>query len=370
MRSASLVGWAALAALILASAVLAPTVTHSNPIPSPTIVLKHEYIWVTFRQGPGADGITVTVTGIYPFRNVGFKELDMYFPVPPEVIRDGEAWVAVNGHQVKYEVVGEGNITVSGGEAKPFKYDSVLGVLPMLKWHVKLDGGLKDFTVNVTYRYVLRPVEIEVPCNCSPSGKVGVFVYRTIYAMATGRFYYVYSKRVVADVTLKFIGPKFNYAKVNVSLMPSPQEVSEGYTKVTLAPRDGEVIKFTIASDLFKGMRRDMLFKIWGYPLSMPTTTKPQACATTVTVTTTAAQSTTTVTLTKTVTVATMVTAINESTESATHATNHDTTTTSNISTQNNAQRHSPSTATPLMIGVGIALIAAIITSIYLLRKR
>ena len=345
-------------------------IASSNPIPSPTVVLRHEYINIRFIQGPGADSVTVIVTGVYPFRNVGFKELDMYFPVPPEVIRDGEAWVTVNGHQVKYEVVGEGNITMSDGGVKPFKYDSVLGVLPMLKWHVKLNGGLKDFTVNVTYRYVLRPVEIEVPCNCSPSGKVGVFVYRTIYAMATGRFYYVYSKRVVADVTLKFIGPKFNYAKVNVSLMPSPQEVSEGYTKVTLAPRDGEVIKFTIASDLFKGMRRDMLFKIWGYPLSMPTTTKPQACATTVTVTTTAAQSTTTVTLTKTVTVATMVTAINESTESATHATNHDTTTTSNISTQNNAQRHSPSTATPLMIGVGIALIAAIITSIYLLRKR
>jgi len=263
------------ASLALALMVGASLVVNSNPIPVPTVILKHEYIYMTFRQGPGADGVTVTVVGIYPFRNVGFKELDMYFPVPPEVISNGEAWVSVNGHPVKYEVVKEGEVYVPGGGVKTFKYDSVLGVLPMLKWHIKFNGSPKDFTVNVTYRYVLRPVEVEVPCNCSPSGKVGVMVHRTIYAMATGRFYYIYSKRVVADVTLKFIGPKFDYAPINISLVPAPSEMNEGYSKVILPPGNAnKTIKLVIGSDLFKGMRRDILIE-FTIPRSMPTTTQP-----------------------------------------------------------------------------------------------
>ncbi len=253
----------------------ASLVVNSNPIPAPTVVLKHEYICMTFRQGPGADGVTVTVTGIYPFENMGFKELDMYFPVPPEVISNGEAWVSVDGHPVKYEVVKEGEVYVPGAGAKTFKYDSVLGVLPMLKWHIRFNGSPKGFTVNVTYKYVLRPVEVEVPSNCSPSGKVGVMVHKTIYAMATGRFYYIYSKRVVADVTLRFIGPKFDYAPINISLVPAPSEMTKGYSKIVLPPGNAnKTIKLVVGSDLFKGMRRDILVEFI-IPRSMPTTTPP-----------------------------------------------------------------------------------------------
>jgi len=365
MRRNSLIVEITITALILASVVLAPIVTYSNPIPSPTIVLKHEYIEVTFIQGPGADGITLKVTGIYPFRNVGLKELDMYFPVPPEVVKSGKAWVKVNDHQIKYEVVGEGKVLVPGDGIKPFKYDSVIGTLPMLKWRMKFNGS-RDFVVNVTYTYVLRPIEIEVPCNCSPSGKVGVLVYRTIYAMATGRFYYMYSKRVIADVTLKFVGPKFNYARINVSLVPPPDDVSEGYTKVFLTSHDGEVIKFVIASDLFKGMRRDLLFEIWGYPLSMPTTTRPQNTKTvTLTVTNTAAQATTTITLTKTATVTAA-----EGGNTVDKATNHFTTTLNKIDTENYTNTHSSLITVISVATVGIALIIAVFTFNHLLKKR
>jgi len=268
------------ALLTVASLTLAlagiPLTVNSNPIPAPTVILTHEHIRMVFRQGPGADGVTVTVTGIYPFKNVGFKELNMYFPVPPEVISNGKAWVSVNGHPVKYEVVNEGEVYVPGNGVKPFKYDTVLGVLPMLKWHIKLNRSFKDFTVNVTYRYVLKPKEVEVPCNCSPSGKVGIMVHRTIYAMATGRFYYIYSKRVVADVTLKFIGQKFNYAPINISLVPAPSEMSEGYSKIVLPPGNtNKTITLVIKSPLFKGMRKDILIE-FTIPRSMPTTTQPQ----------------------------------------------------------------------------------------------
>ena len=363
MRRNSLIAEITITVLILTSVALAPMITYSNPIPSPTIVLKHEYIKVTFSQGPGADGITVKVNGVYPFRNVGFKELDMYFPIPPEVVKAGKAWVKVNGHQIKYEVVGEGKVLVPGDGIKPFKYDSVIGTLPMLKWHMELNDS-SDFTVNVTYTYVLRPIEVEVPCNCSPSGKVGVLVYKTIYAMATGRFYYIYSKRVVADVTLKFVGPKFNYARINVSLVPPPDEVSEGYMKVLLSPHDGGVTKFVIASDLFKGVRKDLLFEIWGYPLSMPTTTVPQTTKTvTLTVTNTAAQKTTTVTLTKTVT----VTATDKG--KAVSTTNPTTATLNKVGTRNYFRTHfSPITAV-LVTAASIASVLALLAVSYSLRR-
>gem|GEM_PF-3220807 len=308
-------GVAASLAVVLAVLALVSAAAYANPIPSPTVVLKHEYIYMTFRQGPGADRVTVTVTGIYPFRNVGFKELDMYFPVPPEAVSNGEAWVRVDGHLVKYEVVSEGEVEVPGGGVKRFKYDSVLGALPMLKWRVKFNGSLKDFTVNVTYRYVIKPTEVEVPCNCPPCcppRKVGVFVFRTIYAMATGRFYYVYSKRVVADVTLRFVGSRLMGAPINISLVPAPMG-SEGFTKVVLPPgtigggNDTATIHLVIGSDLFKGMRRDLLVE-FQMPIHVPTTTPPGGWggghgAATVTVTKTVAQQTVTITVTKTVTI-------------------------------------------------------------------
>ena len=193
----------------------------------------------------------------------------MYFPVPPEVISNGEAWITVNGKPVDYKVVYEGRMYVRGDGVREFKYDSVLGVLPMLKWHLSLNSNYSKFTVNVTYRYVLKPVEVKVK-------NVGVMVHRTIYAMATGRFYYTYSKRVVAEVTIKFIGPKFNYATVNVSLVPPlKQEPTKGSTKIVLPygnVGDGRVIKLVITSSLFKGMERDLLFEMI-IPRSMPTIT-------------------------------------------------------------------------------------------------
>jgi len=57
----------------------------------------------------------------------------MYFTVPPGVISNGEAWITVNGKLVDYKVVYEGRMYVRGGGVREFKYDSVLGVLPMLK---------------------------------------------------------------------------------------------------------------------------------------------------------------------------------------------------------------------------------------------
>ncbi len=265
---------AVLTALALVAVVMVACVSvviRSNPIPAPTIILEHEYIDIAFRASVGEGRVYVRVTGLYPFRNVGFKELDMYFPVPPEVVEGGEAWVSVNGHPVKYEVVEEGMVALPGGGAKPFKYDSALGVLPMLKWRIKLNGSSEEFTVNVTYKYSVGLTEIEVPCNCTPSGKVGIAVYRTIYAMATGRFYYVYSKRVVADVTIRFLRG-FDRSTVNITLAPPPKEMGEGYTELTLHPKDGEAIHLTVASDLFKGLRKDLVFDMV-IPWVVPTTT-------------------------------------------------------------------------------------------------
>ena len=92
------------------------------------------------------------------------------------------------------------------------------------------------------------PVEVKVE-------DIEVMVHRTIYAMATGRFYYTYSKRVEAEVTMKFIGSKFNYVTANVLLIPPPkQEPTKGSTKTVLPygnVGDERIIKLVITSSLF-----------------------------------------------------------------------------------------------------------------------
>jgi len=57
----------------------------------------------------------------------------MYFTAPPGVISNGETWITVNGKLVDYKVVYEGRMYVRGDGVREFKYDSVLGVLLMLK---------------------------------------------------------------------------------------------------------------------------------------------------------------------------------------------------------------------------------------------
>lgn len=284
-------------ALLTLLAVIAslPAVSNANPIPTPTVILEGEDIHITFSQGPDADGLTVRVEGIYPFKNLGFKELDMYFPIPKEASEQKEISVSVNGVPVKWEIVGAGEIYNPGQGTQEFKYVTVLGELPMIKWHLKFtDANLTaEFVLNVTYVYTFKPTLVSV-------GGTGVIVHRTIYAMATGRFYYYYSKQVTANVIIEFVGPKFDYARCNVTLAPPPDVWNVEETKIVLDSvlRDGFVLKFKEKSALFRGLVRDIVFEII-IPRSMPTTPLPWENTTTVEQAVTATK---TVTITETVT--------------------------------------------------------------------
>ncbi len=271
-----------------------PAVSNANPIPSPTIILKGEDIHITFSQGPDADGLTVRVEGIYPFRNLGFKDLDMYFPVPKEAAEQMKIFVSVNGAPVKWEIVETGEIYHPGQGTQEFKYTSALGDLPMIKWHLKFTdaNATAEFVLNVTYIYTFKPTLVN-------AGGTGVMIHKTIYAMATGRFYYYYSKQVTANVVIEFVGSKFNYARCNVTLAPPPDRYNVEETKLVLDSvlRDGFVLKFKEKSALFRGLVRDIVFEII-IPRSMPTTPLPWENTTTVKQTVT---ETKTVTITETI---------------------------------------------------------------------
>ncbi len=79
--------------------------------------------------------------------------------------------------------------------------------------------------------------------------------------MATGRFYYQYSKTVNASLTIRFNGGKFNYARGNVSLVPSPVVVNQLVTRLILddVMRDGYVLRIDERSPMFSGMLRDVI---------------------------------------------------------------------------------------------------------------
>jgi hypothetical protein len=54
----------------------------TNPIPFPTLVMPYEYIDAAIL--PNESGIVCAeVDGLYPFQNVGYENVTMYYPVPP-----------------------------------------------------------------------------------------------------------------------------------------------------------------------------------------------------------------------------------------------------------------------------------------------
>jgi len=73
---------------------------HANPIPVPTLTLEEEY--VAIRICRVQEGARVDVVGVYPFSNVGFERIVMYFPIPPSVYEESIE-VLVDGREVRWE---------------------------------------------------------------------------------------------------------------------------------------------------------------------------------------------------------------------------------------------------------------------------
>ncbi|PCN50090.1 hypothetical protein B6U99_06265, partial [Candidatus Geothermarchaeota archaeon ex4572_27] len=82
-----MVGGVRTAYVLLVLLIAAPSLlatADANPIPVPTLVIEREKICISLaRHG---DLLLVDVKGEYPFRNFGYRNLTMYFPVPREAL--------------------------------------------------------------------------------------------------------------------------------------------------------------------------------------------------------------------------------------------------------------------------------------------
>ncbi len=226
--------------LISFSLLIIPAV--SNPIPSPTIVLNHEYIWIYMEKM--SDGtVYVNVTGKYLMRNIGFKELTMYFPVPNETIRNGKIKVFVNGVQYKYEITYEMKL-----KDHIEKYWTIYGPLPLVKWDMKDLKSFENYTVVVTYTYRIDP----------SSHVVGGRAYMFLYALGTGRFYYTYSKRCIADIWFTLKGFK-NYG-FEMTLADYRKENITNVESLCIEKDEARIYK-RLVSSWFSGFRQDLI--VW-----------------------------------------------------------------------------------------------------------
>lgn len=218
--------------LFLFTLIIGITSSLSNPIPVPTLIMDREYIIITincFNQNE----IAVNVTGIYTFKNVGHKEVMMYFPVPLGALKD-EIKVFFNDREMSWEV-------------SEYEYDTVIGRYPMIRW--KLSNLPKSFEVRVYYKYSVKRVRDS---------------FKLLYAMATGRYLNgTYSKQCLAEVKFKVVYAPKDWI-VKVSFVPPPSETFgvgyESEVEVPLALLSEVTVRK--ASRPFRGMDRDLLVTI------------------------------------------------------------------------------------------------------------
>jgi len=91
--------------------------TLANPIPVPTLIMPREYISIEIIDFE--EGLRVRVTGVYPFKNVDFRKVKMYFPVPYDVDWD-TVQVYVDDKLVKWRI-------------SDWKYETVIGNYPVIE---------------------------------------------------------------------------------------------------------------------------------------------------------------------------------------------------------------------------------------------
>ena len=94
---------------------LAPIGVYANPIPTPTIMMTEEYINALIYPVGGEYWAYVYCR--YPFRNIGYSEVAMKFPVPPDCM---DVSVFVDNVPVYWSWSGEKYSTEIGEMEEPF----------------------------------------------------------------------------------------------------------------------------------------------------------------------------------------------------------------------------------------------------------
>ncbi len=225
--------------LVIVIGMLFTPITYANPIPVPTLILEKEFIEISIEK-VNETTLLVNVNGTYPFKNVEFEKVTMYFPIPPHVNRDSII-VTLNNKPLKWIIVDEGYIETSKGLRK-FRYETVEGVYPLLSWNIT--DLPKSFIINVRYSYYIHLKNGE---------------YHILYAMGTGRYNLYYSKKCTAYVKLRL--SKLTGHILNVILTPPLTYPGKTIFKSVI---NGEEEEYTIIEEsrLFQGLKRDLLLII------------------------------------------------------------------------------------------------------------
>ncbi len=194
---------------------LAPIGVYANPIPTPTIMMTEEYINALIYPVGGEYWAYVYCR--YPFRNIGYSEVAMKFPVPPDCM---DVSVFVDNVPVYWSWSGE-------------KYSTEIGEMEMITWTVK--NPPKEFEVKVVYRHRLVAA-------------AGEHVF--LYALGTGRYAEYYSKELTAHVRLAVVGAAESYvARLGGETIDSGMAV---VTPLTLS--------YDLQSGMFRQFEEDFIF--------------------------------------------------------------------------------------------------------------
>ncbi len=152
------------ALLILVSSIY--TLSYANPIPVPTIIMPNEYISILFRESGGR--YYADVYGVYPFENVGYKSITMYYPIPNNSL----VTVWIDGKLIEWKYTDK-------------TYHTVIGDYKMISWTI--ENPPEEFTIKVQYSH-----ELEI--------HDGSILF--LYALGTGKYLEYYAKQTVAYINI------------------------------------------------------------------------------------------------------------------------------------------------------------------------
>ena len=209
--------------IILLLILVIPLMVMCNPIPYPTIIMPEEHIFINVFQD-SIGNIIASVHGEYPFKNVGYENITMYYPVPPK----------------SYNISVAYNETLIPWNYTRMVYPTIIGPYPMIYW--RIFNASERFIIKVNYTH-------HVPfINGS---------YMLLYAMGTGKYLKYYAKQTTA------------YVKVYMKFKPAKLEVFAVTENGTLIPikykvievNDGIIIQIIRKSGMFKPLTEDLLIK-------------------------------------------------------------------------------------------------------------
>jgi len=219
-----------LESLLIVSIMLA-TLLNANPIPVPTLMMPKEYIVIKVLSVNEA--MRVRVKGVYPFSNVDYKNVTMYFPIPYDVVWE-TVKVYVNENPVGWRI-------------SDWTYGTVLGQYPVIRWVISPVPD--EFNVTVIY-------EQEVKYNNS--------VFMFLYPMATGRFLnQTYAKQCVAEVRIH-LNALTSDSEIEIATVPPPETafMQNFITKIKLKAGYHNEITLYKASKPFTPMMEDILIAV------------------------------------------------------------------------------------------------------------